>query len=431
VTAATAARSLSRQTFASLRNPNYRRFFAGQAISLIGTWMQRIAQSWLVLEITGSGTAIGGVVAMQTLPMLVLGTYGGVVADRVDKRRLMISLQSGMGVLALVLGMLTITDVVQLWHVYVLALLLGLINCFENPARQSFVLELVGAEHVRNAVSLNSVLANGARIVGPAVAGAIITAGGLGVCFLLNAVSFAAVVASLMVLDLALLQPSPPTAAAKGQLREGLAYVWRTPTLCISVLMLALVGCLTMEFQVILPIVAKDTFGGDAQTYGFLMTAMGLGAVVGGLFVAARGSTGVRSLIRSALFFGVAVLAAALAPYLWVELAVLTLVGAASIGFMARGNSTLQLESAPHMRGRVMGLYAVALLGSTPIGGPVAGAIGEHFGGRVAMFVGAAACFVAAAMGLALLRRWGATARVARVSDEEPLDDEAIASKAS
>lgn len=431
MTAATAARSLSRQTFASLHNPNYRRFFAGQAISLIGTWMQRIAQSWLVLEITGSGTAIGGVVAMQTLPMLLLGPYGGVVADRVDKRRLMIGLQSGMGVLALVLGLLTITDVVTLWHVYVLALLLGFINCFENPARQSFVLELVGAEHVRNAVSLNSVLANGARIIGPAVAGAIITAGGLGVCFLLNAASFVAVVVSLMALNLALLQPSPPAAPAKGQLREGLAYVWHTPTLCISVFMMALVGCLTLEYQVMLPIVAKNTFGGDAQTYGFLMTAMGVGAVVGGLFVAARGSTGVRALIRSALFFGVAVLAAALAPYLWVELLVLMLVGAASIGFMARGNSTLQLESAPHMRGRVMALYAVAFLGSTPIGGPIAGAVGEHFGGRAALLLGAAACFAAALLGLILLRRWGGAARVAHVSDEEPLDEETIESKAS
>jgi MFS family permease len=213
------AAGLGKQTFAALANRNFRRYFSGQAISLIGTWMQSVAQSWLVLQLTGSGTALGLVVALQTLPVLLLGPYGGVVADRVDKRRLMIVLQSMMGLLALVLGLLTVTHLVTLWQVYLLAFLLGLNNCFENPARQSFVLEMVGPAHLRNAVSLNSTMVNAARAIGPAVAGIIIAVGGLGVCFLLNAVSFVAVVTSLLRLDVAALQPSPPAARRRGQLR--------------------------------------------------------------------------------------------------------------------------------------------------------------------------------------------------------------------
>jgi len=402
-----AARALGRETFASLRNPNYRTFFTGQAVSLIGTWMQSIAQSWLVLELTGSGTPLGLVVALQTLPILLLGPYGGVVADRLDKRRLMMGLQSMMGVLALVLGTLTITGEVRLWHVYVLAFLLGLNNCFENPARQSFVLEMVGPKDLRNAVSLNSVLVNSARAVGPAIAGIIIATGGLGVCFLLNALSFIAVVTSLWRLDVSRLQPSVPTGRARGQLREGFAYVRRTPVLAIPLLMMGLVGCLAYEFQVVLPVLADRTFHGDARTYGFMTGAMGVGAVIGGLYVAARGTTGLRSLVRSTAIFGVVIAGAALAPNFALELVAMALVGAASVAVLSMGNSTLQLEAAPHMRGRVMALWAVAFLGSTPIGGPIAGAVSEQFGGRAGLLLGAAACLVAAALGAVAAQRLG------------------------
>jgi MFS family permease len=209
--------ALGRQTFAALAIPNYRRYFAGQAISLVGTWMQSIAQSWLVLQLTGSATALGFVVGLQMLPVLVLGPYGGVVADRIDKRRLMIALQSVMGVLALALGLLTVTGAVRLWQVYLFALLLGLINAFENPARQTFVLEMVGPRDLRNAVTLNSVLVNAARAVGAAVAGILIATVGIGVCFLLNAVSFVAVVYSLLSMDTGALSPTPPAVRAKGQ----------------------------------------------------------------------------------------------------------------------------------------------------------------------------------------------------------------------
>ncbi len=401
----TGLRALGRETFASLANPNYRRWVTGQSVSLVGTWMQSIAQSWLVLQLTGSATALGLVIALQTLPTLLLGPYAGVVADRLDKRKLMIGLQSGMGVLALTLGVLTITSAVALWHVYALALLLGVNNCFENPARQAFVLEMVGPTDLRNAVSLNSVLVNVARAVGPAIAGIVIAAGGLGVCFLLNAVSFVAVVVSLSRLDVGELRPSTPTPRAPGQLREGLAYVRHNPALAVPLLMMALVGCLAYEFQVVLPVVASETFHGDASTYGFLTAAMGMGAVAGGLFVAARGRTGLWALVVASSSFGVAMLGTALAPTLVVALAGMAVVGATSVAFLSIGNSTLQLVSAPHMRGRVMALWAVAFLGSTPIGGPIAGVVSQHLGGRAGLAMGAIACLVAAALGALAARR--------------------------
>jgi MFS family permease len=397
--------ALGRETFASLANSNYRRYFSGQAISLIGTWMQSVAQSWLVLQLTGSGTALGFVVALQTLPVLLLGPYGGVVADRVDKRRLMIALQSMMGVLALLLGVLTVTGVVRLWQVFVLAFLLGLNNAFENPARQAFVLEMVGPRDLRNAVSLNSVLVNAARAVGPAAAGILIATVGTGVCFLVNAGSFVAVVASLVRMELDLLQPSPAQERAKGQLREGLRYVRHTPELAVPLVMMAVIGCLAYEFQVVLPQVAQSAFSGNAQAYGFMTASMGVGAVIGGLWTAARGQTGLSALNRAALIFGAAIMLAAIAPTLWTELIALALVGAGSVSFLAKGNSTLQLQAHPQMRGRVMSLWAVAFLGSTPIGGPVAGAVAEYAGARYGLVLGALACLSAGGAGVLVVRR--------------------------
>lgn len=402
------------QTFAALRGPNFRRYITGQAVSLVGTWMQTVAQSWLVLQLTGSPTAIGVVLALQTVPMLLLGPYGGVIADRVDKRRLMIGLQSLMGVQALILGLLVVTDTVALWHVYALAILLGLNQCFENPARQSFMLEMVGPEDLRNAVSLQSVLASCSRMIGPAVAGLVIAAGGIGVCFLLNAASFVAVVASLLTLDISKLRPSPPTARARGQLREGLAYVRRTPDLAVPLLMMALVGCLAFEFQVVLPVLADHTFEAGAGAYGFLTAAMGAGSVVGGLVVATWGRTGIRPLIVTAVAFGVAMAIAAASPSLPILLATMVLVGALSVTFTSTTNSSLQLAAAPTMRGRVMALWSVAFLGSTAIGGPIAGWVCEQWGGRAGLLLGAAACLVAAVMGATVLRRRAPEAAPAR-----------------
>ena len=391
--------SLGRRTFSALSIPNFRRYFAGQAISLIGTWMQSVAQSWLVYVLTHSATDLGLAVALQTLPVLVLGSYGGVIADRVDKRRLMVILQAAMGVQALVLGILTVTHVIRIWEIFVLAVILGLNNTFENPARQAFVLEMVGADQVRNAVSLNSTLFNAARAVGPAVAGLLIATVGVGICFLLNAVSFIAVVFSLMTMDKALLRPSPPAGRAKGQVREGFRYVARTPRLLIPLIMMALVGMLAYEFQVVLPVVAKGVFHGGPETYGFLTAAMGLGAIFGGLVTAARGQTGLRPFTIAAGALGLAMALAAFSPGRSLELVALGVVGYASVSFLATGNTTLQLEADPSMRGRVMSLWAIAFLGTTPIGGPLLGWIVATSSGRVGLAVGAASCIAAAGIG--------------------------------
>jgi MFS family permease len=410
----TRVRRFGQDVFASLTNPNYRLYISGQSISLIGTWMQTIAQSYLVFQLTDSGTDVGLVVALQTLPVMLLGPYGGVVADRVDKRRLMIALQSLMGVQALVLGLLTVTHVVRLWEIGVLAVILGLNNTFENPARQTFVLEMVGPKHLRNAVTLNSVLVNAARAIGPAAAGLIIEAGGLGICFLINAASFVAVVASLLRMDLVALTPSTPAPRAPRQLREGLRYVRGEVGLAIPLVMMAIVGCLAYEFQVTLPVVAARAFHGGSRTYGFMTAAMGVGAVIGGLYAAGRGKTGLVSMIRSSVVFAVVIAAAALAPNLWLELIALALVGGASVTFLSKGNSTLQLAAAPQMRGRVMALWAVAFLGSTPIGGPVAGWVSQHAGARWGLALGALACAVAAGIGISVVRRVGRPQRAIR-----------------
>ncbi len=394
-----------RLTFAALSVPNYRRYYGGQAISLIGTWMQMTAQSWLVLTLTHSSTALGVIVALQTLPVLLLGPYGGVIADRVDKRKLMIALQSAMGVQALILGLLTVTGEVQVWEIGALASLLGLNNAFENPARQSFMMELVGPEHLRNAVSLNSVLVNAARTIGPAVAGILIASVGDGVCFLANAASFAAVVASLTTMDRRALSPTKPAARARGQLREGLRYVRATPQLGVPLVMMALVGCLTYEFQVSLPVMASRGLHVGATGFGFMTSAMGIGAVAGGLLVAARGKTGLGPLTLAASGFGVAIGLAALAPSLALELAALAFAGGMSISFMSMGNSTLQLGAAPEMRGRVMSLWFVAFQGSTPIGGPIIGWVMAVAGARAGLGLGAITCLLVAAAGLVALRR--------------------------
>jgi MFS family permease len=394
-----------RVTFAALSVPNYRRYYAGQSISLIGTWMQMTAQSWLVFTLTHSGAMLGVIVALQTLPVLLLGPYGGVVADRVDKRRMMIGLQSAMGVQALILGVLTVTGVVQVWEIGILAAVLGFNNAFENPARQSFMMELVGAEHLRNAVSLNSVLVNVARSIGPAVAGVLIATVGEGECFLANAASFIPVVFTLTSMDTSKLATVTPTPRARGQLREGLRYIRSTPTLAVPLVMMAIAGCLTYEFQVSLPVMADRALHVGATGFGFMTAAMGVGAVLGGLLVAARGKTGLRPLVISALGFGTALAFATIAPNLVLELLALGIAGAGSIAFMSMGNSTLQLNSAPEMRGRVMSLWFVAFQGSTPIGGPLVGVTMSVIGPRAGLGLGAIVALVVAFGGALAIRR--------------------------
>lgn len=398
------SRRTSDAVFASLANHNYRLYFCGQALSLIGTWMQATAQAWLVLTLSGSAAVLGVVVALQALPVLLLGPYAGVVADRVDRRKLMIVLQSVMGLLAAVLAVLALGGWVQVWQVAVLAVLLGLNNAFENPARQAFIHQIVSNDLIRNAVTLNSVLVNAARAIGPAAAGVILAAVGAGWCFAINAASFVAVVVSLWMMRTDEIAYEEPVARAKGQLREGLRYVGGRPTLWVPLVMMAIVGTLAYEFPVSLPVAAREVFDGGPQAFGFMTSSMGIGAVIGGLVVAARGTTGLRTLTLAALGFGVTIAITAVVPSLWMAIVALFFVGWLSVSFMSTGNATLQLESEPQMRGRVMALWSVAFMGSTPIGGPIIGAISEYAGARVALGVGAAACFVAAAMAYTVFR---------------------------
>ncbi len=390
--------------FASLRNPNYRLFFAGQAVSLTGTWMQMTAQAWLVLILSGSATTLGAIVALQALPVLIFGPYAGVVADRVDRRRLMITLQSVMGLLAGILAVLTLGGWVQVWQIGALAVLLGLTNAFELPSRQAFIHQIVGIDLIRNAVTLNSVMVNAARAIGPGVAGVILAAVGAGWCFAINAISFVAVVVSLLAMNTSTITREEPVARARGQFREGLRYVAGVPTLWVPLVMMALVGTLAYEFPVSLPAAAKETFNGGPEALGFMTSSMGLGAVVGGLIIAARGTTGVRPLTIAAAGFGVTIAITAVAPTLPVALVALFFVGWLSVSFLSTGNATLQLNADPRMRGRVMSLWSVAFMGSTPIGGPIIGVICEAAGARVGLGVGAAACFAAATLGVAIWR---------------------------
>jgi MFS family permease len=383
------------RTFSSLRIRNFRYYFAGQSLSLIGTWMQSVTQSWLVFTLTHSGFQVGLVVALQTLPILLFGPVGGMVADRFGKYRVLFYTQALAGVQALVLAVLALTGALQLWELYVIALLLGLINCVDNPTRQTFVAEMVGVDQLANAVTLNSVMVNVARAVGPAAAGVLIASVGSGWCFLINAFSFGFVLLSLRALHTDELIPTPRAPRVRGQVREGFRYVGRTPLLRDALIMMAVIGCLTYEFQTTLPLIAGTTFHGDARTYGYLTACMGAGAVVGGLAAAGRRHRGFAALVATSGLFGGAVLAAALAPSIWVEAVLLLLVGAASVTFLSLGNATLQLGSEPAMRGRVMSLWSVAFLGSTPIGGPLVGLVGGTLGARYALGLGGLAALAA------------------------------------
>jgi MFS family permease len=406
------------KTFSSLRVPNYRLYFTGQSISMVGTWMQMTAQSWLVLTLTHSSTDLGLAVALQALPVLLLGPYGGVVADRVDKRRLMIALQTVMGFQALALGLLVVFGSARFWEICVLAVILGLNNAFENSARQAFVREMVGKDELRNAITLNSVTVNAARAVGPGIGGILIATVGTGVCFLVNAASFVAVVTSLLIMDRSALRPSPPSGRAGGQLREGLRYAARTPTIAVPLAMMGLVGLLAYEFSVSLPVLAERSFHGGAEAYGFMTAAMGIGAVIGGLFTAARGRTGLRPMIFASAGFGLAILVCAFSPVLGLAYAALLFVGWASVSFIAIGNSTIQLSSEPSMRGRVLALWQVAFQGTTPVGGPVIGWIIALTDPRIGLAVGGASCFAAAIGGAGLARRYrraGAAARTVQL----------------
>lgn len=386
----------TRRTFQSLRVRNYRLYFTAQLISNSGTWMDRVAQAWLVLHLTGSGFDLGLVTGLQFLPMLLFGPWGGLVADRMNKRRLLYFTQAGGGLIALALGILVETHAIRLWQVFLLAFLLGVTNLFDNPARQTFVFEMVGKEDLPNAVSLNSVVMNASRVLGPAVGGVVITVVGLGVCFLANAASFLAVLVALALMRTSELHTIEPVVRAKGQLRDGFRYVWRTPSLRNTLIAMAVIGIFAYNFQVTLALLSTVTFHGGAGSYAVLTSCMGVGAIAGGLTVAHRGRPTPRLLQGVALTFGALLAVVAVAPSLAVAAVVIVFMGAASIAFIATANAELQLQAEPAMRGRVMALYSMAFLGSTPIGGPLIGAISEWTNPRVSMAVGAIATLLSA-----------------------------------
>src|SRR4051812_15064875 len=376
------------RSFHSLSIPNYRRYFAGQVVSLAGNWMQIVAEVWLILRLTDSGTMVGLAAALQFLPILVAGAWGGLLADRIPKRRLLTVTQALMTVPALTLWALTATGVVQAWMVLALIFARGCVNAFDNPARQSFVVEMVGADRVVNAVSLNSVIVHTARIVGPAGAAAIIALLGVAPCFLLNALTFVAMLVALRRMEPGELVAAPVAAREPGQLRSALRYVGATPALWIPLAMMAVVGTLFYNFQVLLPLLAKFTWHGNASAYAALTAAMGVGSVAGALASGARGRVSPRLLTVAASAFGALMLLAALAPTFPLEVLALVPLGAMSVTFAAGINSSLQLAVEPAMRGRVMALYSVVFVGSTPIGGPISGWLAEAAGPRAGLVMG-------------------------------------------
>jgi MFS family permease len=380
-----------RKTFTSLSVPNYRRYFAGQLASISGNWMQTVAEMWLMVKLTGSGTYVGLTAGLQFLPVLLFGAYGGLLADRFPKRRLLTFTQPAMALPALTLFALASTGKAQPWMVLALVLVRGSITALDNPARQAFVVEMVGPDRVVNAVALNSVIVHSSRIIGPAAAGAVIALLGVAPCFLINALSFAVMLVALRTMDPKALSAPKLSVRKPGELRAAWRYVARTPELKIPLVMMAVVGTISYNFQVLLPLLADFTWHGSASTYAALTAAMGVGSVAGALAAGARGRVSPRLIVAAALAFGTAELLVAGAPTLETQLLFLVPLGAATVTFAAGINSSLQIAVEPALRGRVMALYSVVFLGSTPIGAPLVGWLAQAAGPRAGLLAGALA----------------------------------------
>ena len=385
-----------RRSFDSLHVPNYRRYFAGQIVSVSGNWMQMVAEIWLVLELTDSGVAVGATTALQFLPILLFGAWGGVLADRFAKRRLLMVTQALMALPALALLAVTVSGAVAPWMVFLVAFARGTVNAVDNPTRQAFAIEMVGADRLVNAVSLNSVLIHAARLIGPAVAGILIAVAGVAPCFAINVITFAAMVVALWRMEPAQLRTPPRAGRERGAVRAGLRYVRRTPELAVPLALMALVGTFGLNFQAILPLLARFSFDGGASAYATLVAAMGAGSVIGALATGAHGRTDARLIAGAALAFGLLAALAAAMPSLALEVPIVALLGASAVTFAAAINSSLQLTVEPSMRGRVMALYSVVFLGSTPIGAPLAGWLSEAYDPRVALLLAASSGLAAA-----------------------------------
>jgi MFS family permease len=405
VSAIVRARTVSERTFRSLKVPNGRRFFVGMCVSATGQWLQVVAQGWLVLELTDSGVALGILTACQFLPILLGGAWGGVIADRFDKRRILFLTQTAAATLAFILGMAVLTDVVTIQLVFALALCLGCVNAIDNPTRRSFVAELVPPELITNAVSLNTSVFTSARIVGPALAGLLIGSVGLAACFLLNAASFLAVIVALWLMDPAELYPGPRQARAPGQIRAGLRYVRGNVDVKVALIMTGVVSLMAYNYQVVFPLFAERTFDGGATTYGLLLSAMSIGSLTGSLVSASRVTIGLRFVTVACAAFGLAMMVTAFSPTLPAAFVLVIPMGACGTVFVTSANAVLQTGTEPAMRGRVMALYSVVFLGSTPIGGPIVGALSETFGARAGLLAGSLTSLVTAAVVTAVVLR--------------------------
>jgi len=394
-----------RTTFRSLRVRNFRLFFVGQLISQVGTWLTSIALVLLVLHRTGSGIAIGALTAVQFGPVLLLGAWAGLIADRSNKRHLLLVTQSLEMAQSFALAVLAFLPSAPLWTFYLTALAGGVMLAFDNPARRSFVSEMVPKDEVQNAVSLNSALMTSSRIVGPALAGLLSISVGFGWCFTLDACSYLAVIASLWRMRPAELWPAQPTARARGQVRDGLRYVRRTPDLWIPLVMMAVVGTLTFNFSVVIPLFVERTLGGTDATYTLLYSVLSIGSLLGALAAAHRRRVEISTIAFASLVFGVAMLLFALTPRLAVAFPLALLVGCSSVGFMTASTAMMQLRSDPRMRGRVLALQAIVFLGSTPLGGPLLGYVCDVAGPRAGVALGGMAAVAAAGWGAWRARR--------------------------
>ncbi|MDQ0934542.1 MFS transporter [Streptomyces turgidiscabies] len=398
--------------FSSLRVRNYRLFFLGQVVSNIGTWMQRIAQDWLILSLTGSSTAVGITTALQFLPMLLFGLYGGVLVDRLPKRPTLLVTQTMMAVTGLALAALTLTGDVEVWHVYLAAFAVGLATVIDNPARQSFVSELVGADQLQNAVSLNSANFQSARLVGPAVAGLMITGVGTGWAFLSNGLSFVAPIAALLLMRGRELRSVKRAPRAKGQLREGLHYVAGRPDLIWPIVLIGFIGTFGFNFPVVLSAYADDVFHAGAGAYSLFNTLMAAGSLTGALLAARRGTAKLRILVAAAVAFGVLEMVAAMVPSLWLFALLMVPIGIAGLTVNVTANTSIQMSTDPAMRGRVLALFMMVFMGGTPVGAPIVGWITDQYGPRVGLaFGGVVATAAALTVGVVLARVGGLRVR--------------------
>jgi MFS family permease len=395
--------------FRSLAVRNYRLYASGQLISLTGTWMQRVAQDWLVLELTNSGTALGVVTALQFGPSLLLGLWGGVLADRSNKRRVLLATQTAMSLIALSLGLLTVTGAVAYWHVLAMACLLGLVTAIDTPVRQSFVVEMVGKDDLANAVGLNSTIFNIGRILGPAVAGVMISAVGTGWAFVANSASSVAVLVALTAMRPGELFPSPAIRRARGQLREGFRYVRGRPDLMLTMALIFVIGTFGLNFQITTALVAKQVFHRTATGYGLLSTMLAVGACAGAILATMRARRPSQTfLVLGAIGFAVLEIGSGLMPNFLATAIVLVPTGLAMLTLTTACNSSIQLGVAPTMRGRVMALYLVCFMGGTPLGAPVVGWLAGVAGPRWGLVGGGLICLLATiGLAVAFARRSG------------------------